>query len=295
MTKTSIIRARLFGSTALACLALAGAAHAATGAADGAAATSGDAAAVSEVVVTMARETRSSVEIDTQTIQKMLPGVSPLKAIQTLPGVLFETADPWGNNEQNEALFVHGFSTQQLGYTMDGVPLGDQQYGNYNGLVASRAVSSENVDRVMLSSGAGSLGVASTSNLGGAIETFSRDPVARRGRRYPPDLGQLRHHPHLPALRHRRPGQRQRRLCLLPAPGPRAWDFDGHQRDDQVNLKFVHDDADGKLTLFADWQSKVEPNEDATAFGNQQTAAAAGFTPYTRPFLYPNLAACSSR
>ena len=43
----------------------------------------------------------------------------------------------------------------------------------------------------------------------------------------------------------------------------------------------------GKLTLFADWQSKVEPNEDATGFGNQQTAAAANFTPYTRPFLYP--------
>ena len=31
----------------------------------------------------------------------------------------------------------------------------------------------------------------------------------------------------------------------------------------------------GKLTFFADWNYKVEPNEDATAFGNQQTAAAA--------------------
>ena len=29
----------------------------------------------------------------------------------------------------------------------------------------------------------------------------------------------------------------------------RAWDFDGHQRGDQVNLKFVHDDAVGKLTF----------------------------------------------
>ncbi len=51
----------------------------------------------------------------------------PLKAIETLPGVVYETADPWGNNEQNESLVVHGFTTQQLGYTMDGVPLGDQQ------------------------------------------------------------------------------------------------------------------------------------------------------------------------
>ena len=82
------------------------------------------------------------------------------KAIQTLPGVDFETADPWGNNEQNETLYVHGFSLQQLGFTFDGVPLGDQQYGNYNGLSPSRAVTSENVSKVLLESGAGDLATA---------------------------------------------------------------------------------------------------------------------------------------
>ncbi len=50
-------------------------------------------------------------------MQKVLPGVNPLKALQTLPGVRFHTADPWGNNEQNLALLVHGFDGQQLGYT----------------------------------------------------------------------------------------------------------------------------------------------------------------------------------
>ncbi len=89
----------------------------------------GAANSVSEVVVTMARTTRSAVEIGAVESQKILPGVSPLKAIETLPGVLYVTADPWGNNEQNLSLFVHGFSTQQLGYTLDSVPLGDQQYG----------------------------------------------------------------------------------------------------------------------------------------------------------------------
>ena len=83
--------------------------------------------------------TRSAVDISGIEAQKILPGVSPLKAIESLPGVVYETADPWGNNEQNESLVVHGFTTQQLGYTMDGVPLGDQQYGNYNGLSPSRA------------------------------------------------------------------------------------------------------------------------------------------------------------
>ncbi|HEV7813699.1 MAG TPA: Plug domain-containing protein, partial [Janthinobacterium sp.] len=76
-------------------------------------------------------KTRSSVSMGNAEIQKIIPGVNPLKALETLPGVSFQTADPWGNNEQNLSLFVHGFNGQQLGYTMDGVPLGDQQYGNY--------------------------------------------------------------------------------------------------------------------------------------------------------------------
>src|SRR5471030_2063251 len=124
-------------------------------------------------------KTRSSVAINKSDMQKILPGINPLKALETLPGVSFQTADPWGNNEQNLSLFVHGFSGQQLGYTMDGVPLGDQQYGNYNGLSPQRAVISENVSSVILSSGAGDLATASTSNLGGAIETFSSDPSAK--------------------------------------------------------------------------------------------------------------------
>jgi hypothetical protein len=86
-----------------------------------------------EIVVTTAKTTQSSVAMGGVEAQKILPGISPLKAIETLPGVVYETADPWGNNEQNESLVIHGFTTQQLGYTMDGVPLGDQQYGNYNG------------------------------------------------------------------------------------------------------------------------------------------------------------------
>ena len=73
------------------------------------------------------KKTRSNVTMSGVEIQKTLPGVNPLKALETLPSVSFQTADPWGNNEQNLTLFVHGFNGQQLGYTLDGVPLGDQQ------------------------------------------------------------------------------------------------------------------------------------------------------------------------
>ncbi len=272
------LRALLLVATALGSLAARGVSVAQTA----------PAATTTEVVVTAAKTTRSAVVLGGVEMQKILPGINPLKAIETLPGVLFETADPWGNNEQNESIFVHGFSTQQLGYTMDGVPLGDQQYGNYNGLSASRAVTSENVSKVVLSSGAGALGVASTSNLGGAIETFSSDPKHQFGGTAEQVLGSY--------------ATTRSFLRIDSGDSPygalyvsylhqdaRAWDFHGHQRGDQVNAKYVHEDAHGKLTLYGDWSQKVEPNEDATSFGNQQTAAAAGFTPYTRPFQYPNL------
>jgi hypothetical protein len=249
--------------------------------------------AVEDVVVTAAKTTRSSVAIGAVEIQKILPGVNPLKAIETLPGVLFETSDPWGNDEQNEEVFVHGFATQQLGYTMDGVPLGDQQYGNYNGLSPSRAVTSENVSKVVLSSGAGGLGVASTSNLGGTIETFSNDPRHQLGGFAEEVLGSK--------------DTTRTFLRIDSGDGPygafylsylhqdqKAWDFNGHQRDDQFNAKYVHNDERGKLTLYLDYDFKIDPNEDAVSFGNQQTAAAAGFIPYTRPYYYPNLAAAEA-
>jgi outer membrane receptor protein involved in Fe transport len=260
-------------------------------------ATSPDAAPLgsppSEVVVTAAKTTRSAIALGGGEIQKILPGVNPLKAIQTLPGVLFETADPWGNDEQNEEVFVHGFTTQQLGYTMDGVPLGDQQYGNYNGLSPSRAVTSENVSKVVLSSGAGALGVASTSNLGGAIETFSNDPKHQLGGTAEEVLGSYDTTRTFLRIDSGDTAYGAGYLSYLHQDA-RAWDFNGHQKDDQINAKYVNDIGHGKLTLFLDYDYKVDPNEDAISYGNQQTAAAAGFIPYTRPYLYPNLAAAES-
>ena len=243
-----------------------------------------------EIVVTTEKTTRSSVSLGGLEVQKLLPGDSPLKAVETLPGVIYETADPWGNNEQNESLVIHGFTTQQLGFTMDGVPLGDQQYGNYNGLSPSRALSSENISHVELASGAGSLGVASTSNLGGAIQTFSSDPLQNLGADLRETGGSYDTTRTFARFDTGTFGNGNSAYLSYLHQDARAWDFDGHQKGDQVNLKFVHEDSVGKLTVFADYDYKVEPNEDATSFGNQQTATSTYF-PYTRPYLYPNYTA----
>jgi iron complex outermembrane receptor protein len=286
VSKPRDLRVSLLLTSALCASAIAGAAHGAE-----AAAVASEAAAevdaptsVSELVITNSKTTRSAVALGGEETQKILPGVNPLKAIQTLPGVLFVTADPWGNNEQNEALYVHGFAKEQLGYTMDGVPLGDQSYGNYNGLSVSRAVISENVDKVVLSSGAGALGVASSSNLGGAIETFSREPSKARTFDVRQTVGSYDTTRSFLRFDTGEFGAGNTAYVSYLHHDARAWDFNGHQRDDQANAKFVHDDAAGKLTAYVDWQTKVEPNEDSVNRG-----AGAVYQPYARPFLYPDL------
>lgn len=245
----------------------------------------------STIVVTAAKATRSATAVSAIEIQKILPGINPLKAIQTLPGVMYVTADPWGNNEQNASLFIHGFASNQLGYTMDGVPLGDQAYGNYNGLSPQRAVISENVGRVIVSSGAADLGLASTSNLGAGIETFSSDPSDKLGVQINQTIGSYgtsrtyvrvdtgtfagNNRAYISGVRHR----------------ARAWDFNGRQGGYQANGKFVHDDSNGTLTAYFAYSDKTEPNEDATTVYKVPGNAAQAYQPYTRPFTYPDFAA----
>ncbi|WP_428968523.1 TonB-dependent receptor [Sphingomonas sp. Xoc002] len=244
------------------------------------AATNGD-----QIVVTATRTTRSSVELGAAEIQKVLPGANPVKAIQTLPGVQFETADPWGNNEQNIALFVHGFNQNQLGFTLDGVPLGDQSYGNYNGLSPQRAVISENVARVRLTAGAADLGTASASNLGGGIETYSSDPTATMGVRFAQTLGSYdasRTFLRIDSGEVEGLGGTNSGYLSVVRQKARAWEFNARQGGWQGNAKFVHKGENGTLTGYFNISDKAEPNQDSVAHN------AGGLEPYYRSLLYPN-------
>jgi iron complex outermembrane receptor protein len=245
-----------------------------------------------DIIVTGTKVTRSATAISQAEIQKILPGVSPLKAIQTLPGVLYITSDPWGYNEQNAQIFIHGFNFQQLGYTMDGVPLGDQSYGNYNGLSPERAVISENVGRVVVTTGAGDLATASNSNLGGTIETFSSDPSKELGVTASQTIGSYDTSRTYVRLDTGTFGGDNAAYISGARQHARAWDFDGKQGGWQANAKFVHDDSNGKLTLFFDYNDMTQPNEDATVFFKPSAGGTATpvqlYTPYTKPFFYPD-------
>ena len=168
-----------------------------------------DAEAADEILVLGRGETRQVQTITAQQIQQLPAGTSPLKAIENMPGVNFQSADPYGSYEWSTRITVRGFNQNRMGFTLDGVPLGDMTYGNHNGLHISRAIPTELVERVTLSQGTGTLATASTSNLGGAIEFFSSAPSSRFRRRCSADVRDGRDAAHVHQRRHGRARRRR--------------------------------------------------------------------------------------
>lgn len=131
---------------------------------------------ITEVIVYGQGQSRQLQTVKSAEMALEAAGTSPLKAIDKLPGVSFQSADAFGAYEWSTRISVRGFNQNQMGFTLDGVPLGDMTYGNHNGLHISRAIIGEDVGRVEMMQGAGGLSTASTSNLGGTLQFFSRSP-----------------------------------------------------------------------------------------------------------------------
>lgn len=147
-----------------------------------------------------------------------------------------------------------------MGFTLDGVPLGDMTYGNHNGLHISRAIPTELVERVTLSQGTGSLATASTSNLGGAIQffffaeplselgvdlaqTLGTDDAARTFVRF--DTGQL--------------GDAGPMVMLTYADNTtRKWKGGADQEAQMYNVKLVQPIDEGAFTFFYDVSDRAE-------------------------------------
>lgn len=134
-----------------------------------------------DIVVLGFGQSRQVQTVTAVDLERLTPGTSPLKAVQKLPGVNFQAADAFGAYEWATRISLRGFNQNQLGFTLDGVPLGDMSYGNVNGLHISRAILSENIASTTVAQGAGALGTASTSNLGGTLQFVSRAPADEAG------------------------------------------------------------------------------------------------------------------
>lgn len=126
-------------------------------------------------------QSRQVEAVSASELKQLPPGSSPLQAVARLPSVNFQSADTFGAYEWSTRITVRGFNQNQLGFTLDDVPLGDMSYANFNGLHISRAIATENIARAVLSAGTGSLSTASSSNLGGTLQFYSVDPAKAFG------------------------------------------------------------------------------------------------------------------
>ena len=232
--------------------ALAGYAHAA--------APEGDdvSAPVQVVEVTGQGQSRQVQNITRADLLKAIPGASPLQTLEKLPGVSFQSADPFGAYEWSTRFSIRGFNQNQLGFTLDGVPLGDMSYGNNNGLHISRAIASENIGRVAVSQGAGSLSTASTSNLGGTVQFYTLDPSDTMGVTAAQTLGS--DSTSRTVVRVDSGLLSTGTKFYLSGTRMRAdkWKGDGPQDQDQINSKFVHTFGDNKLSGFYNYSNRSE-------------------------------------
>ncbi len=157
--------------------------HAQERSAKGVAATRDSAQSLGKVVisgVTGRGSARAAAVVDSSELKRVAPGTSALKVIEKLPGVNVQGVDGFGMYEWANRITMRGFQTAQIGQTMDGIPLGDMAYGNFNGLGIGRAVDATNLASTAVTQGTGSLGTASGNNLGGVVQYSSAEPTARQ-------------------------------------------------------------------------------------------------------------------
>lgn len=203
-------------------------------------------------------QTRQVQNITRYDLNKALPGTNPLKTLERQSGVLFESADPWGNYEWSTFFSIRGFTQNQMGFTLDGVPLGDMSYRNNNGLHISRAISAENITRASVSQGAGAVGTASTSNLGGTVQFFSSDPSGSFGVTAAETLGSNSASRTFARVDTGMLGSGTKAYLSVTRHRADKWKGSGSQDADQVNVKVVQTLGAHKLTAFVNHSERME-------------------------------------
>jgi iron complex outermembrane receptor protein len=212
-----------------------------------------------EHVIVLGRgETRQVQAVTARQIEQLPAGTSPLKVIERMPGVNFQSADPYGAYEWSTRITIRGFNQNRIGFTLDGVPLGDMTYGNHNGLHISRAIPSELVDRVVLSQGTGSIDTASASNLGGAVQFFSKDPAAEFGAEVEQMFGSDSARRTFASLDTGELAAGTRATLSVADAASEKWKGQGDQDVRMYNLKIVQPVGEGKLTAYYNNSDRAE-------------------------------------
>jgi iron complex outermembrane receptor protein len=222
---------------------------------------------VEEVVVFGQGQARQVQTLQARDLESVAPGTSPIKAVEKLPGVNFQSADAFGSYEWSTRISIRGFNQNQLGFTLDGVPLGDMSYGNFNGLHISRAIASEDIGQVELAQGAGALETASTSNLGGTLKFLSRNPSHDFGVFAAGTYGSSNTRRAFVRLESGDLPTGGRAYLSYANQDADKWKGVGQQKQQQADFKFVQPLGQATLTGFYDWSRRRENDYQDLSLG----------------------------
>ena len=203
-------------------------------------------------------QSRQVQSINAADMSKAVAGTSPLKVLEKLPGVSFQSSDPYGAYEWSTRFGVRGFNQNYMGFTLDGIPLGDMSYGNNNGLHISRAIIAENIGRANLSQGSGSLGVASTSNLGGTVQFYSAEPENKLTTRLEQTMGSSSMSRTFARLDTGMLDSGTKAYFSYAKQSAEKWKGWGPQRLEQFNSKVVHLWGENKISAFINTSDRME-------------------------------------
>jgi iron complex outermembrane receptor protein len=211
------------------------------------------------IVVLGAGNSRQMQTIMPAELDKETPGTSPLQTLSMLPGVDFQSSDPIGGYEWAQQITIRGFTTEQMGYTLDGVPLGNMQYRNNNGLSINRALQAENSGPVTLSQGSAAVGTASTSNIGGTVDFTSVNPTDTYGIDFAQTFGSSNDRRTFARINSGRLSSGGRLYVSADHQDADKWKGEGTQEQDQFNFKYVQPLSDSvTATTFIDGVKRRE-------------------------------------
>ncbi|MEM1147163.1 MAG: TonB-dependent receptor [Pseudomonadota bacterium] len=124
-------------------------------------------------------EATNTVAVTREELLSAPSGISGLKMLETLPGFNVQTDGALGLYEFGNSVTVRAFNLQQIGFVLDGVPMGRSDA--FGGSPIFRYVDNENLGSVVASPGAGDVSLPSYASLGPIVSYNSVDPATELG------------------------------------------------------------------------------------------------------------------
>lgn len=119
--------------------------------------------------------TRASNTVVPQEIAGKAPGVAVQAFFGNLPGINVQMSDPFGLYEFGNSVRIRGFGSEQVGISLDGVPL--ESYDLRDGSPPSRFVDTEDLASLTVAQGSGDVTMPSYHALGGSVRYFTSTPL----------------------------------------------------------------------------------------------------------------------